>query len=204
MNKIKIHGIYVGIPGKRKTYGGEAVWPSIERQVKEAQAENREKYAQSSHKPVQLYTMLGDCEHEDPDDMDKFDGVEDLEDEFLDRIGLGHENPYSSPGEYEMYWAWVRLKMKNLKRAAAVIPLVAEYNKASDEYQDTHGSGVCLEDPQDLACSYCDQDALDYGDGVSDPGCDLNYEVTEAWENFWDAVSPEGYEYIQRRHREQA
>lgn len=194
MNTIKVRGVSVGIPGKQKTYGREAVWPSIARQVEDAQAFNRARYSSQSHKSVQLYTMAEYCKHVDPGYLDKYEGVGDLEDEFLDRIGLGHKNPYKYE-DGEVYHTWYSLKFKNLDRARSVIPLVGEFHRDMEEYEDNHSSGICINDPQDFACAYCDEDSLDYGEEVSDPGCDLHYVLTEEQERFWDGTTEEFQEY---------
>lgn len=188
-------GVLLGEPGKPVGRGRplDVVHPSIEEQVKLAQKHNREKYAKKNHSPVQLYMFQSDCEHSDPEEDEKFDGVNDLEDEWVERLGLTTENPYKI-GSTE-YWSYYDLLSKNRQRARSVIPLVAEYYRAQEEFDEQHSGQICLLSPMEVGCEYCDEDELEYGEGVTSPGCSLEADLREEYEEFWYGVSAEKKEY---------
>lgn len=183
-------------PGTRKGWSSK-VWPSVEQQVKDAQRQNREYYARSNHETVQLYLMESDCPHEPPPiRLKKFADVYDVARKWAeDSLGLSRENPYSDSvmrqAFSDMYW-------KNLVRARVAVPLVREYYQADYEHARNHSNGVCLDNPQGFACSYCDDIALENGDRVSDPGCALQSTLEDQQDEFWYGASEEAQEWRDR------
>lgn len=150
-------------------------WGTIEEQVKEAQAKNREFMFSGTHEEMKLYTMAEDCPHSNPDEDEKFDGVDDLIDAWMERNcpGLQESRDYT-------------LKWKNRERAIAVIPLAAEHERASHEYHDTHNT-VCLEGYMGTCCLACTEGGDDWG--YEPEPCRLGDKLRDQNEEFYDAIS---------------
>lgn len=194
MSLVNMGGVMVGEPGTKKLawyyHRDIGEYPSIEQQVKEAQAHNREFYSSSSHNPVQLYTFEEDCGHTQPLDDEKYADIDDLRDEWLESLGLTMKNPYERAST--MYWAYWDLWNRNARRFSTVNPLAYEFDEAQGEWEDSHSGNVCLLSPSgEKACSYCNADDLDYGEGVSEPYCRLNADLKEAEDEFWWRASNE-------------
>lgn len=191
--------VIVHEPGTVKGYWGRETWPSVEQQVKDAQAHNRERYSRTAHKPVQLYMMTADCPHGPvPDEREEFEDVHEVEERWMEEsLGLTAKNPYPYSDSvmhnayYDMYW-------RNKNRARFAVPLLSAYYRADEEFYTTHDSHICKETPMGFACAYCDESSLDYGEGVSDEGCKLESELQEEQENFWHSVSDEMQEWRNR------
>lgn len=165
-------------------------WGSVEEQIAEATAENARATSSRDHRMMQLYTFQGDCDHTNPEDDDKYDGVDDLVDEWMARNCPGLEWARGDTiGIHTLIW-------KNKERAYAVIPLVNEWRRAQETYDDTH-NGVCLESPAGECCVECS----DGDDDGHEPGsCYLPDRIREQYDDFWWRFSPAG---IADREKEQ-
>ena len=165
--------------------------PSVEEQVKSAQEHNRERYFSGSHEHVQLYMLEDDCEHTDPEYLDKYLGVDELLDEWMQQNHpeyAGH-NPhkfewYDHSKPASPYQKWNDEKWVLRKEGIQAIPLYAEFDAAMAEYQEKH-NGVCLLEPMETCCKYCNEEELEYGEGVSENHCDYGRKDTWEVEEFW-------------------
>lgn len=166
-------------------------WGTVEEQIAEATAENARATSSRNHKQMQLYTYTEDCEHSNPEDDEKYAGVDDLVDEWMARNCPGLER---RPGDdidiHSLIW-------KNKKRAYAVIPLANEWWRAQNAYDDGHAADVCLGNPMGTCCTACTEGDDDFG---YEPGaCSLATNLREEYDAFWDRVSPEGRDYRLRQ-----
>lgn len=165
-------------------------WGTLEEQIAEATLANAHAVSSADHKMISLYTTQEDCPHTNPEDDEKYDGVDDLIDAWMARNcpGLKWE-PWDDISIHPLIW-------KNQERAYAVIPLANEWRRAQDVFDDTH-NGVCLDDYQGQCCTECSEFDPDYG---SEPGaCRLSETIREQYGDFWWRASPEG---IADRERE--
>lgn len=165
-----------GRPGEPNT-----LWGTVEEQIAEATRVNAEQWSRRGHRLMPLYAMEGDCPHTDPEDDERFDGVDDLVDAWAARLGLG-----DTPGSRATSGGWA-LWWKNRARAYAVIPLAAEYELAAIEYSANHNR-VCLLEPMGEACSDPDCHDGDEDYGIEPGVCRLPDRARDAWDEFWWAV----------------
>lgn len=162
-------------------------WGSLEEQIAEATRENARAASRHDHKTITLYSLAEDCEHENPEEAARFDGIDDLVDAWMER---------NTPG---LTWRDGPLYYKNRRRAEASIPLYAEWRAADTAYFADHGL-VCLLSPTgDVACTGCEGEHEDSYEGG---GCGLAERVRETYEDFWWRVSPDGREDRARQDAE--
>lgn len=172
-------------PGSLRRLGhwGEPnkTWGTIEEQIADATRANAEQWSRRGHDTMQLFMMEDDCPHTNPDEDDRYDGVDDLIDEWLASIGLsGIRWTSRDDTERQLYW-------KNRQRAGTVIPLVGEWWRAEEEYGANHNR-VCLLNPMGTACSDPDCHEGDDDFGIESGGCRLQERAREAWDEFWWSV----------------
>jgi hypothetical protein len=160
------------------------LWGTLEEQIEEATATNLKAHSGSFHKPMDLWTMATDCGHSNPEGLDKYEGVEDLLDDWVKRnlLGLDYRDG-------DLYW-------KNRRRGEAVIPLYAEWSKAQGEWDAVHGSGVCHDQYQGTCCVECAEGDEDSGYETSP--CWRQEHAREAMDEFWYQVSSDGVADRQR------
>lgn len=166
-------------PGSLRRLGhwGEPnkTWGTLEEQIADATRANAEEWSRHGHTTMQLYMLADDCPHTNPEDDERFDGVDDLVDEWLERLGFTRAD------------MWTRLWTLNRHRALTVIPIASEYERAQREYETNH-SRVCLLEPMGTACSDPDCHEGDEDYGIEPGGCRLQDRAREAWEEFWWSV----------------
>lgn len=184
--------IHVGEPGtiraihyygKRGADGKSPVtlWGTVEEQVKEAQATNREYMWSGTHKMIDLYAM--ECEHVHPEEDEQFDDVEELLAAWMARNCAG------------LTWGDGDLYYKNRERGQASIPKYVAYMAADDEYSENHNS-VCLLAPMGSCCAVC-SDGDD--DGHEEGACRMPDQLKDDEGTFWWANSPEGIAYMSKQ-----
>lgn len=163
-------------------------WGSVEEQIAEATAENLRLSSSSIHtvKPLYLYSEY--CPHTNPEEDPKYDGLDDLLDEWMARNCAG----LSSKDGITLWW-------KNTQRGYTAIPLYVEFNRVMSEYEDAHSGNVCLESPMGSCCEACTEGDEDFG--FEPEACRRQEYARERWNDLWDRVSPEGLEDL-RRDRE--
>lgn len=167
-------------------------WGTIEEQVAEATASNLRRYSRQGHVPEQLYSFVHDCGHSNPDDDESpYMGVDDLLDAWKERNLFG------------LTWRDGPLYYKNEERGKQIIPEYAAYVKAAQEYEDDHTGSVCLASPMGTCCRGCNEDAMDYDDGVEPESCRLPDQAREAWDDFWASNDPEFIEWLNNEHAKQ-
>lgn len=154
--------------------GGVSFHGSREEQLRRIFTTLRNEWSQQEHRSIQLYKMADDCGHRNPEEDERFDGVDDLIDEWVARNCGG-----LSKDEWLLFY-------KNSRRAAAVIPLVAEYDRTMAEWEDLHSGDVCLASPMGTACGGCADVDSDFG--IEEGGCELQMRAREAWDEFWSLV----------------
>lgn len=159
-------------PGQ--VFGYSAQHGSREEQLRKIFAALRAEWSQAEHKTIQLYRMAEDCDHKNPEMDERFEGVDDLVDEWMDRNCAGLRS-----SDWTLYY-------KNRARAAASVPLVGEYDRAMEEWEDLHSGSVCLGSPMGTACGGCADVDSDFG--VEEGGCELQMRAREAWDEFWGLV----------------
>lgn len=159
-------------PGQ--VFGYQSQHGSREEQLRQLFRSLRAEWSQAEHSTTQLYTLTEDCAHRNPEEDERFEGVDDLVEEWMDRNCAGLR-----PSDWNLYY-------KNRARAAACIPLVGEYDRAMSEWEDLHSGSVCLGTPQGTACAGCADMDSDFG--VEEGGCELQTRAREAWDEFWALV----------------
>lgn len=181
-------------------------WGSVEEQVAEATAFALRDSSSDGHKPEQLYTWASDCGHSDPEEDEKYDGVDDLVDAWLVRnCGIEPDWPsYPVQGvqspEYAAYTAQRDLRFKQVRRAEVTIPLVAEYNRAKARYDEDHEGDVCYATPSGTACKGCYvAHEVDPDYGIEPFDCARRQRAKERRDDFWWLFSPEGAEHRARQ-----
>lgn len=162
-------------PGR--VFGHSAQHGSREEQLQQVFTTLRAQWSQTTHAPIELYTMAEDCGHTNPEEDERFDGVDDLIDEWMERNCAG----------LRISDDWL-LHYRNRHRAALVIPLVAEYERAMREWEDNHSGSVCLASPMGSTCGGCNED-IDSDFGLEPSECDMPEKAREEWDNFWALVS---------------
>ena len=181
-------------------------WGSVDEQIAEVTALSLRDSSSDGHVDEQLYTWASDCEHLDPEEDDKYDGIDDLVDSWLlrnCRIEPGWPS-FPSGGsrspEYADYEVKRDLRYRQARRAEVAIPLVAEYQRVKSQYDDDHGSVVCYASPMGTACKGCyaahDVDP-DYG--IEPFACDRQLRARERRDSFWWLFSHEGAEHRARQ-----
>jgi hypothetical protein len=173
-------------------------WGSIEEQVKEAQRANLNAHSSQGHGQEPSYWM--ECECKNPDNEDKYDDIEDLEDAWLVRncnftdLDSMRRSPIQSP-EWQLYY-------KNWKRALVSIPLVAEYYREKEAYDEAHSFDVCLNSPTGLYfCPECQENGYeDSAFGVETGPCTRQENAREAYTEFWDLFSEDWLDYRKNKY----
>ena len=158
-------------------------WGTVEEQVEEAQDWLRKNKSSHYHKTVQAYYT--DCEHENPDDAEKYFDVDDLVDDWLKaNCNFDGREKFAKFGTptWTMYYA-------NWKRAIQVVPLAAEYYRTQAEYEDTHNGELCLDKPAGEFCEGCQDDP--YFEMVELGECFRRDTVVSEYEEFWAMFSEE-------------
>lgn len=161
-------------------------WGTIDEQIAEATKANLEQWTCKGHDQVQLYTFTDNCPHTNPEDDEKYEGVDDLLDAWKERNLFG------------LTWRDGDLYHKNVKRGEQIIPEYAAWAKAQDEWEDGHSSDVCLLSPDGVCCASCEADSLEYGEGTEPGPCSLPYRAREAWDEFWSEFTVEAFEDRER------
>lgn len=184
-------------------------WPSVAEQVAEATLKNAQSMDASTHVDEPLFTMLSDCGHTNPEDDEKFDGVDDLIDDWLLRncrmdgswpewIGTRET---AGAEAYDRREAHISLIGKNRERAEHAIPLAAEWRRAQDWFDDNHSGTVCLASPAGSYCVGCadshDQDP-DYG--IEPFACRRQADARDRRNEFWDHFTADSLERAARLH----
>lgn len=155
--------------------GGTSFYGSREEQLARVFETLRGTWSRHLHVTIDLYKMTEDCDHVNPEEDERFEGVDDLIDEWMQRNCAGLNS-----SDWSLYY-------KNYQRAVVNIPLVLEYEKAMREWDDTH-SNVCLASPMGTACGGCNEDT-DADFGIKPGGCSLAEKAREEWDSFWELVS---------------
>lgn len=150
---------------------------SREEQLQRVFTTLRHQWSQSTHTSVELYTRTEDCAHTNPEEDERFDGVDDLIDEWMERNCAG----------LKISDNWM-LHFRNRHRVALVVPLVGEYERAMRDWEDNHSGEVCLASPMGSMCGGCNED-YDADFGLEPGGCDMPEQAREAWDEFWYRVS---------------
>ncbi|WIB65468.1 hypothetical protein [Curtobacterium sp. MCBD17_040] len=187
-------------------YGGVHLWPLPKRpvqgplidpelregwmrewQIRAATEENARRWSKHTHESIDLYVMSDDCGHGNPendDDAYDFDLIEQLEHAVTSlRVW--------TPGE-----GFVINDQTAYDAAVTARDSHPEYIRcvaAQDEYDDLHGSGICLASPLGSVCVAC---AESHGTGSDDfgyesHGCLLASDASEAFNEFWGANGDE-------------
>lgn len=156
-------------------------WGTLDEQIADATQQNLENHSGSRHKPMELWTMADDCGHTNPEDDDKYDGVDDLLDAWCAR-----NIPGLSYTDGNLYWI-------NRKRGEQIIPEYAAFSQAMAEYEGNHNT-VCYLNPQGTCCTGCTDGDDDYG---YEPGsCYRQDDARAKQADFWDRFSPEGAAWL--------
>ena len=156
------------------------LWGSLEEQIREATARNLEEHSNAKHVMSPLWLMADDCEHVNPDEDERFADVDDLIAAWMDRNCPGLRGAYRGV-EWDLYY-------KNTRRAYAVIPLAAEYQRKKDEYDDGHNR-VCYDNPMGDYCEACTEG--DDDSGYEPARCRRRDEAQEQYSEFWWRFSAE-------------
>lgn len=159
--------------------GRVGFYGSREEQLNEVFNELRSRWSQLHHVPMQLYSLMEDCPHQNPEGDERFDGVDDLVDEWMQR---------NCPGLTSADWM---LYYKNAQRARLTIPLVAEYDRAMSEYEDLHSGNICLGSPMGHACQGCTEEEGESDFGIEPGGCLLPERARQEWDDFWASLDPD-------------
>ena len=172
-------------------------WGSLDEQICEATTANARQLAAGPHVTTQLYSFAGDCGHTDPEVDSKYDGVEDLIADWLQRNCLiGPDFTNRRPGDDRDYWARIDLNARNTSRAYAAIPLASEWKRAQEAYDGSH-SHVCLVSPMGTACLGCLSDEgidPDDSDGINPFACRRAEAARERRDAFWHLFTAEALE----------
>lgn len=161
-------------------------WGSVEEQIAEATAANARTTSRHDHRIIQLYRLAEDCDHENPEQADRYAGLDDVLDAWMQR---------NTPG---LTWRDGDLYEKNRRRAEVSVPLYLEWQAADTAYFADHGF-VCLLTPLGTACVGCQGEQEEH---YEDTGCDLADRLREEHDEFWWRVSPEGREERARQDAE--
>ena len=166
-------------------------WPSVEEQVKEAQKENLKNHSSYYHELKPAY--FRDCDHIDPDGDPKYEDIDDLTDEWLAKNclfdGTEKRAPIKSP-EWDIYY-------KNWIRAQKAIPLVAEFGREKDHYDDNHNYDLCLLSPAGVFCGGCQEnDWEDSAFGVEVGGCWRQETARDEHTDFWSLFSEDNLDRL--------
>jgi hypothetical protein len=156
-------------------------WGTLDEQIAEATAENLKAHSGLEHKPMNLWTRNEDCGHPNPDEDEKYDGVDDLLDEWWKRnfpASLTYKDG-------DLYY-------RNRRRGYGVVPEYAAWRKALADWQAVHDGGVCLDQYQGTCCIGCDNGDDDFGHEAGE--CYRSYRAREAQADFWWLFSPENNE----------
>lgn len=172
-------------------------WGSVEEQVQEATAAAAQLLAGSRHQPMELFSFIDDCGHQNPEEDERFDDVEDLVADWLERnclMGVKYPN-FDASIPHQQRMVMHDLKYRNSRRAYAVIPLANEWERAQADYDDTHAGQVCLASPQGSVCRGCiedeDGDPDDSENGFEPSGCVRHIRARERQGEFWWLFSAE-------------
>lgn len=159
-------------------------------EIRRATRQNLELHSSSSHKIIDLYSFTEDCPHPNPEQDDKYDGVDELVDEWMERncAGLSVQDLYKLPRPWPVTYDFI---FKNRRRAENNIPLYIEWRQAMLDYEANHGR-VCLLSPMGTACVICSEGD---DDGYEPSDCYRQSRAREAYEEFWDLFSSENLEY---------
>ena len=169
-------------------YGGTLqYWGDIESQIREATAENLSNHSSVHHTEMNLYVYVEDCPHSTPETDEKYEGVDDLIDEWVARNCAG----LTSTDHRFGHPAW-QLWYKQRKRAIANIPLASEYYRLMSEWEDLHDGRVCMASPTGSCCRGCTDGDEDFG--YEPGGCQRQHFAKEAQEEFWWYFSDENDE----------
>lgn len=150
-------------------------WGTLEEQLADATAENLKAHSSVGHHDAQLYSFVDDCPHSNPEEAEKYEGVDDELDAWRERNLAG------------LTWKDGSLYYKNEKRARGVIPLLAEYEKAHETWENCHTGSICLLMPMGTYCPGCDEYADDMAadDGIDPYDCRRQDDAKEAQDQFW-------------------
>lgn len=147
---------------------------------------------------MELFTFTDDCPHSNPEDDDTYESVDDFVDDWMLRncsIEPGwpsYPRECRESAEYAAYSVQNALYWRNRERAIAVIPLVYEYYRRLQDFEDDHSGNVCLKSPQGSVCRGClEDDELDPdGDDGFEPGpCWRSSRAKERQSDFWHLFS---------------
>lgn len=156
----------------------------LEEWLQEATLENARRWSRAEHDrgEAQLSLFTDDCGHPNPEDDPKYDGVE----FFQHRVA-------------DAKWSYTTLSFARravnpytvafMEAAAAVHPIVAEFDEEMSEWEDHHGL-VCDLSPAGTICRPCAEahgEWDDGDDGMEPSGCHLTNDVREAYDEFWYA-----------------
>ncbi|TDP92366.1 hypothetical protein EDF62_1572 [Leucobacter luti] len=186
-------------------------WPSVAVQVAEATEAISRELSAARHTSMQLYSMSEHCGHTNPEDDEKYDGVDDLIDDWLQRNCMmepgwpAWEGSLSTLGaaRYAIQNARGRLRSRNYDRAVAVIPLANEWRRAQDWYDDNHSWNVCLASPQGTACAGClDDEDVDPDYGIESGACSRAELAFERRNEFWDRFTEDSLRLMAKLHAE--
>lgn len=163
-----------------------------EEEIRATTAENLRLSSSSIHRMIDLYTLAEDCPHRNPDDDEKYEGVEDLVTEWMERncAGLSTNDIYKwRRAGIEVSYEFV---YKNRKRAHANIPLYNEWDRASEAYHAVHGF-VCMESYMGKVCEECSEGDDDWG---YDPApCFRQWRAKLRQDEFFDLFTEENFDY---------
>lgn len=149
--------------------------------LQEATLANAQRWSQAAHAEAQVMLSLftEDCPHPNPENDPKYDGVEFFQRRVTDarynydrRYQRRPANPYT---------------VAFMTAAAAVHPIVAEFEQAMTDWDANHGV-TCQLSEMGTICRTCAEAHDEWDDdGMEPSGCRLKDDAVEAYGDFWYA-----------------
>lgn len=153
----------------------------LERWLQEATLANGRRWSRAAHgkSEVMLSLFVEDCPHLNPEEDPKYEGVEFFQKRVTDaRYNYDRRWQRRPPDPYVLAF---------MEAATSLHPLVAEFEQAMCDWEDSHGI-VCTLSPQGTVCRECAEAREEWDDDGMEPApCYLHDDAVEAYGEFWYA-----------------
>lgn len=184
-------------------------WPSVAEQVSEATRAIAEALSAAPHVDKPLYRFQDDCGHLSPEHNQKYDGVDDLIDDWMQRnCGMDSSWPefigsreVAGAEAYDRRQDHISLIGKNRDRAEKAIPLAAEWRLAQVWFDEYHTGEICLATPMGTYCAGCpDERDEDPDYGIEPSLCRRQEAARERSSDFWGLFTAESLVHMAQLH----
>jgi hypothetical protein len=170
----------------------------MEDRIRKTTAENLLEHSSQGHVQQDLWTWAEDCPHTNPEDAEKYEGLDDLVDEWMQRncAGLSFEDVRKSRDLWDLY-------TRNRRRAEDNIPLYVQYRVELTAYEAIHSGWVCMDENSYmgtccLGCTEGDEDS-----GYEPGSCRRQESAREAQEEFFSLFTADWFEVLARHPEEE-